>query len=147
MEARKFSKEEYIKYDDLAKESFKKFLLENNHTIIKDTEDYYHDLVTSKDNKEFYYEVEIKKGYPFTNKESFRFSTVSFLGRKERLHNIKPFYYVIICKETNWAVICPSDIIYQEKYKEQLYIHTQTRKGSDEMFRIPRDFCRFYDLN
>jgi hypothetical protein len=69
------------------------------------------------------------------------------LGRKERLHNIKPFYYIIICYETGWAVCCHSDKIYKEDYIEEFEINKYEREGLDCFYRVPKDECLFINLN
>ena len=145
-EAQKFCKESYNQNDSKAKELVCNCLVSEGYKIINKEEDFHHDIIAEKENKKLYIEVEFKIGYLFTNKESFRFNTVSFLGRKERLHKIHPFMYVIICKETNWALACNSDKIFKDEYKEYLSIDVANRKGKDLMFRVPKKDCIFFKL-
>lgn len=144
--ARKFSKESYNNNDNFAKELFIKFIIQKGHTIINSEENYEHDIITEKDGKTYYFEVEVKHNYPFTDKKSFKFSTVSFLGRKLRLHKIQPFKYVIICAETLYAVACESKLIYKDDYIEELDINKYERKGKDAFYRVPKDDCVFFNI-
>jgi len=146
-EARKFSKESYDKNDLYAKNKFSQFIIRKGHTIISIIEDYNHDLQTIKNNTKYFFELEVKTGYKFTNEDSFQFNTVSFLGRKKRLHEIKPFFYVIICRETEWAVMCYSENIYINDYIEHINIKTIHRNGNDELYRVPKNICTFFNLN
>jgi len=145
--ARKFNQEDYDRCDTYAKEKVMHYLSEYGHKIIQSEEDYKHDIITEKNGHTFYFEVEVKTNYPFTDRGTFPFPTVSFLGRKERLHKIHPFYYLIVCWETDCVVMCHSDDIYKEKYKESIFINTSSRYGSDEMYRVPKEFCTFFCLD
>lgn len=121
-------------------------MVKRGYTVIKEVEDYKHDLVLSKNGKTFYFELEVKHNYPFTNRDSFRFPTVSFLGRKKKLHDFKKFNYVIICRETKWAITCESEHIYKDEYTEVLDINTSHRQGTDEFYRVPKEFCNFFKI-
>jgi hypothetical protein len=145
-EARKFNQDAYDSHDGRAKVLFSDFLERHGHTIIKSHEDYDHDIVTDKDGETFYFELEVKLRYPFTNSKSFRFGTVSFLGRKKRLHMDKPFFYVIICDETNWALVCKSEEIFKDNYLENVMVSSVGRSGADQMYRVPKNKCTFFNL-
>lgn len=145
--ARKFVAQSYVDSDQYAKDMLCNFLIKRGHWIGKSKEDYYWDVESYKDNKIFLFEVEVKRNYPFTTRESFPFQTVSFLGRKHRLHKIQPFYYIIICKETGWAVTCFSSEIYKDEYIEELNIKTISRLGDDLMFRVPKSNCKFFKID
>lgn len=143
-EPREFSKTAYNRSDEYVKSILKNYLICKGHTILKEEEDYNHDLVTMINGKKCYFEFEMKRNYPFTTKESYRFNTVSFLGRKERLHKIKPFYYFILCYETNHVVYCHSSEIFKDEYREKVSLNKYSRKGTDEMFRVPKSKCSFF---
>lgn len=143
--ARKFNKNTYNEYDSFAKEKIIVFLTKKGHKIINKEEDYNHDLVTCKDGVNYYFELEVKIGYPFTSKNDYKFNTVSFLGRKKRLHDLNPFYYLIICKETNCVLSCYSNDIFKDEFLEKLNVNTKNRKGNDEMYRVPIDKCTFFN--
>ena len=146
-EARIFSIKSYEDNDSYAKEKFKTFIKNKGHVILSDVEDYNHDIITEKDGKKYYFELEVKRNYPFTNKNDFKFNSVSFLGRKKRLHDIHQFEYIIICKETEYAVGCPSNIIFNNVFNEEINISSYERKGLDEFYRVPKDNCYFFNLN
>tara|TARA_R110000822_G_C14988195_1_gene459351 strand:- start:95 stop:547 length:453 start_codon:yes stop_codon:yes gene_type:complete len=146
-EARKFSQGSYDHSDKYAKDLFIKFIKRKGHKIINSEENYDHDVITNKDNITYYFELETKSNYPFTIKETFPFNSVSFLGRKKRLHIKNKFHYIIICRETEWAITCNSENIYKDKYIENLKINTDNRKGQDQMFRVPKEKCIFFNIN
>ena len=144
--ARKFRQEDYDNYDEYAKIVFSEYLKKLGHTILSIEEDYNHDLITKKDGEVFYFELEVKKNFAFRDKKSYPHKEVSFLGRKKRLHNIKEFFYVIICKETEWALFSHSSIIFKDEYLKDVYIKSGPRKGKDQFYRIPIKKCRFIQL-
>mgnify|MGYP003659020433 FL=1 len=146
-EARKFSQGSYDHSDKYAKDLFIKFIKRKGHKIINSEENYDHDVITNKDNITYYFELETKSNYPFTIKETFPFNSVSFLGRKKRLHIKNKFHYIIICRETEWAITCNSENIYKDKYIENLKINTDNRNGQDQMFRVPKEKCIFFNIN
>jgi hypothetical protein len=143
---RNFVQDDYDKYDSVAKDLLIGDLLSRGYTIDSSEEDFFHDVIADKDGVKFYFEVEVKIGYPFTSARSFRFPTVSFTGRKIRLHKKKPFYYVIFCLETKSYLYCHSSKIYDDKYAENVDISKENRKGMDKMYRVPKSFCRFVTL-
>jgi len=144
--AREFNKSTYDKYDNFAKEKIINFLIKRGHSIKNKEENYNHDLVTCKNGINYYFEIEVKIGYPFTSKHDYKFNTVSFLGRKKRLHDISPFYYLIICNETNHALCCKSNDIFKDEFLQKLNIDTNDRKGNDEMYRVPINKCIFFNI-
>ena len=145
-QARTFNRELYNESDEKAKQLFKAHLESKGHIIIKDIEDYEHDLVSSKNGKIFYFELELKLAYQFKDEASFKFDTVSFLGRKERLHKIQPFHYIIICPDTKMAITAYSDDIYNEQYKVERYANQAYKQGLDCFYRTPKDKTRFFKL-
>lgn len=146
-EARKFNQTSYDNNDGFAKDKFIKFISNRGHKILGSEENFDHDIVTELRGVKYYFELEVKRNYPFTSKETYKFDTVSFLGRKKRLHDKNRFYYIIICIETEWAVCCDSDKIFLDDYIEDLRIETQDRKGMDQMYRVPREKCLFFNIN
>lgn len=142
----KFIQKSYDDNDELAKNLFSKFIQTKGHTIKSTEEDYNHDIITNKEGKDYYFELEMKSNYPFYSKETYRFPTVSFLARKKRLHDIRPFYYVIICKETQVALMCHSSKIFKQTYQESIQLTHKERKGNDTFYRVPKELCRFFQL-
>lgn len=146
-EAGKFVKESYDINNSFAIDILSNFLISNGYTIEeKLEEDFDVDIIAFKDGKKKLFEVEVKTGYSFTDKESFRFDTVSFLARKEKWNKDSGFLYVIICKETDWALVAHSSNIFKEEYKEKLTINTEHRKGRDVFYRVPKELCRFFKI-
>lgn len=145
--ARKFNQGLYNHSDKYAKDLFINYITKKGHTIINKKENYDHDVITKKDNIIYYFELETKSKYPFTTIETFKFNSVSFLGRKKRLHLKNKFHYIIICRETEWAITCNSEDIFKTEYIENLNINTPNRKGKDQMYRVPKDKCKFFNIN
>ena len=144
--ARKFVQASYDRNDDWGKEVVMRWLTShgNRFTIVdKVIEDYKVDIVAydSKADKQVGFEVEVKHKYPFTDAESFKFDTVSFLGRKKKYGD---FWYVIVCGETEALLLAHSFEIYKEEYRELQTINTNERNGLDEFYRVPKDKCLFY---
>ena len=144
--ARTFSRNSYNENDEYAKKKISEFLIGRGHKVLQDEENYSHDLITEKDESIFYFEFEVKRDYPFTGREDYKFNSVSFLGRKIRLHNIQPYYYLILCYETDSVVYCHSSDIFKDEYRETLTLNKYNRKGNDEMYRVPIDKCDFFDI-
>jgi len=142
--ARKFQQNQYDKCDSISKKVFVEFIENRGHTIVSKEEDYNHDIVTEKDGTYHYFELETKRGYPFRGRESFPFQSVSFLGRKKRLHEIKHFHYIILCWETKYAVGCHSSDIFLEKYAQERHLSNKERNGLDRFYRVPKNKCYFF---
>jgi len=144
--ARKFVQASYDRNDDWGKEILVRWLKSygSRFTILdKEKEDYKVDIVVldTKADKLMSFEVEVKHGYPFTDEESFKFDSVSFLGRKKKYGD---FWYAIVCAETEAILIAHSYEIYKEEYREIKTIATTERNGLDEFYRVPKDKCIFY---
>jgi len=144
--ARKFVQASYDRNDDWGKEILVRWLKSygSRFTILdKEKEDYKVDIVVldNKADKLMSFEVEVKHGYPFTDEESFKFDSVSFLGRKKKYGD---FWYAIVCAETEAILIAHSYEIYKEEYREIKTIATTERNGLDEFYRVPKDKCIFY---
>lgn len=138
----KFNQESFNDNDALGKELLKAFLVSKNHTISENSDTYGIDFFSERNGTQYFWEVEMKSRRPWTCREDFEFPSVSFLQRKEKWKDT-PFWYVIICKETNAAIFCKSNNIFRKQYKEKVRIFTEQRKGLDEFFRVPKDLCIF----
>jgi hypothetical protein len=144
--ARKFVQASYDRNDEWGKEVLVRWLKRHGgrfNIIEKDKEDYKVDVLAfdTKADKLVGFEVEVKHKYPFTDAESFKFDTVSFLGRKKKYGD---FWYVIVCGETEALLLCHSLEIYKEEYREIKTIATNERNGLDEFYRVPKEKCLFY---
>ena len=146
LEARKFVQESYDSNDAFGKAVVKAFL--QDQTWVKeiiDVENYDVDLeVIDNFGESYFFEAEVKTKYPWTNKETFKFDTVSFLGRKEKWKD-KNFIYALVCKETQALCFCNSSKIFKEEYKEVRRINSQHRKGLDVFYRVPKDLCTWIE--
>lgn len=138
----KFVQSSFDKNDSKGKELLKAFLVKKGHHIQENEDKYGIDLFSEKDGKVYRWEVEMKPRRPWTNMEDFNFDTVSFLQRKEKWKD-EQFWYVIICTETKAMLMCDSNIIFQDKYKQILKINTEDRKGTDVFYRVPKELCIF----
>ena len=138
----KFNQESFNENDGIGRQLLTAFLESKCHNVSNNRDKYGIDLVSEKDGIEYKWEVEMKPKRPWTCKEDFAFKTVSFLNRKAKWKE-DTFWYVIICTETKAALMCRSDIIFDEQYKEKLYINTPQRKGTDEFYRVPKELCIF----
>ena len=146
--ARKFVQASYDRNDDWGKEVLVRWLKMHGGRfaiIEKEKEDYKVDILAldTKADKLVSFEVEVKHGYPFTDAKSFKFDTVSFLGRKKKYGD---FWYVIVCGETEALLLCHSFEIYKEEYREIKTIATSERNGLDEFYRVPKEKCLFYTV-
>lgn len=142
----KFNQDSFNNNDALGKELLKAFLVSKSHNISENCDIYGIDFFSERNGIKYYWEVEMKSKRPWTCMEDFQFPSVSFLQRKEKWKGT-PFWYVIICKETNAAIFCKSNIIFNEKYKEKIRIFTQDRKGMDNFYRVPKELCIFVPPN
>jgi hypothetical protein len=138
----KFNQESFDENDGIGRQLLTAFLESKCHNVSNNCDKYGIDLVSEKDGIEYKWEVEMKAKRPWTCREDFAFETVSFLNRKAKWKE-DTFWYVIICTETQAALMCRSDIIFDEKYKEKIYINTAQRKGTDKFYRVPKELCIF----
>lgn len=142
----RFNQKSFDDNDAIGKELLMAFLRSVGHEISENCDIYGIDFFSEFKGKKYYWEVEMKSRRPWTTREDFPFESVSFLQRKEKWKET-PFWYVIICKETNAAIFCKSSIIFNEKYKEKVRIFTQDRKGIDNFYRVPKELCIFVPPN
>jgi len=143
-EARKFNQESYDTNDAYGKAIVTAWLKDQDWVSkIIDEEDYGIDLeALDHEGKSHFFEAEVKGNYPWTDKESFPFDTVSFLGRKKKWEG-KGFYYVLVCAETQALCIAHSSDIFKEDFREVRRIRTSHRNGLDAFYRVPKDLCRW----
>jgi hypothetical protein len=146
-DARKFNQESYDCYDKMIKDLWIDFIKSKGFTITKSEEDYEVDIKAEKNGFEYCFEVESKSTYPFYDEESFPFDSVSFAGRKKRLADKNSFWYVIINHKTETAIVCHSDVIFNDEYIETININTNQRQGLDQFYRVPKHKCRFIKIN
>lgn len=138
----KFVQKSFDDNDQLGRDMLKAYLENRGHSVSDNENKYGIDLFSTKGEKTFWWEVEMKSGWPWTCFEDFKFDTVSFLGRKEKWSDIE-FWYVIICKENGAALLCHSNVIFKDEYREKIFINTAQRKGTDTFYRVPKNYCIF----
>ena len=138
----KFNQKSFDENDGIGRELLTAFLSKRCHNVSNNSDKYGIDLVSEKDGVDYKWEVEMKSRRPWTCMGDFAFKSVSFLNRKAKWKDTQ-FWYVIICSETRAALFCRSDIVFDEQYKEKLYINTGQRKGEDEFYRVPKQLCIF----
>lgn len=142
--ARKFVQDSYDTNDAYGKAVVTSWLKAQDWVDeIIDEENYGVDLeVIDKEGNVHYFEAEVKGNYPWSDAESFKFDTVSFLGRKEKWKG-KGFFYALVCAETQAMCIAHSSEIFQEKFREVRRINTGHRQGLDAFYRVPKSLCRW----
>jgi hypothetical protein len=138
----KFNQKSFDENDGTGRELLTAFLSKRCHNVSNNSDKYGIDLVSEKDGVGYKWEVEMKTKRQWTCREDFPFDSVSFLNRKAKWKDTQ-FWYVIICSETRAALFCRSDVVFNEKYKQKLYINTGQRKGEDEFYRVPKQLCIF----
>jgi hypothetical protein len=142
--ARIFNQESYDTNDAYGKAIVTAWLKDQDWVEeIIDEEDFGIDLeAIDKEGKSHFFEAEVKGNYPWSDKESFPFSTVSFLGRKKKWEG-KGFFYALVCAETKALCIAHSSEIFKEEFREVRRIKTSHRNGLDAFYRVPKDLCRW----
>jgi len=138
----KFNQQSFDENDGIGRQLLTAFLEKKGHNVSNNRDKYGIDLVSERDGITYKWEVEMKSKREWTCMEDFPFKTVSFLNRKAKWKE-DIFWYVIICSETQAALMCRSDIIFDDQYKEKLYINTPQRKGTDYFYRVPKEKCIF----
>lgn len=137
-----FVKSSYDKNNAIAVEAVSKWLEKKGYSIINKEEDYWVDIEAEKEGKTLLFEAEVKSNISFTTRQSFRFNTVSFLARKAKWKDT-PFWYVILCPSTGYAIIAHSSWIFKDEYIENVNVNTSDRKGMDKFYRVPKSVCFF----
>ena len=142
--ARKFNQESYDTNDAYGKAIVTAWLKTQDWVAeIIDEENFSIDLeVIDHKGRTQYFEAEVKGNYPWKDKESFPFDTVSSLGRKKKWEG-KGFYYVLVCAETQALCIAHSNTIFKEEFREVRRINTSHRQGLDAFYRVPKDLCKW----
>jgi hypothetical protein len=142
-EGRKFSKKDYDKDDAWGTEILRQVLIARGYELVpKEKEDYGIDIVGVRNGLPEFFEVEVKHNYPWTDREDFKFDTVSFLGRKRKWNDLN-FWYCVICAETESIIFAQSSEIFKEDNRQLKQVNSQNRKGLDEFYMLPKEKCFF----
>lgn len=135
---RQFNQQSYDANDKIAKDLMINFLTKKGHIITQSEETYSTDIITNKGK----YEVEMSSKN-FTTRESFPYEKVNFLGRKAKYGN--NYYYVIISKNQQYALVAAAKDIFKEENKTVVYCNTN-RNGYDEVYQVNKDQVKFFKL-
>jgi hypothetical protein len=141
-----FSDKEYKRSNQWGIDRVAEYLVNKGYSIVEKEEDYDVDITAVKNGKIYLFEAEVKRGYPFTSVEDFKFPTVSFLGRKKKYHkkHESGFHYCVVCFETGCIISCHSSDIYIEEQRQLKTISKENRKkGLDEFYLVPKEKCTF----
>lgn len=141
-----FRKDDYDELNDYAINMITKFLQFFGYDVPKKEEDYTIDIEAYRNNKKYRVEAEVRSDLWFTDRETFPFDTVSFLGRKKKYEDISDFWYFLVCKKTGYAVYCNSNTIYKDIYRETIRVNNIKRYGDDVFYRVPKSLCKFINL-
>jgi len=142
-----FRRDSYNESNQFGIDKIAQFLSRRGFSVPDKPEDYKVDMFAFKDGEQFNIEAEVRRGLNFTVRETFPFNTVSFLARKNKYQGDKPFWYFLVCRETEWCVFANSKDIFNDKYKIIKNINSTRRSGSDTMYHVPLDKCEFRNLN
>lgn len=137
-----FVKSSYEKNNDLAVKAVSGWLEKKGYTIVEKDEDYWIDIEAKKENTTLLFEAEVKQRVDFTDRHSYPYPTVSFLARKAKWKST-PFWYVIFCPSTGYAIIAHSSWIFKDEYFIHIEVKTLERRGLDKFYRVPKSICMF----
>lgn len=143
----KFRRDSYNDNNQLGVDLITKYLTRRGFSVPARPEDYKVDIHAYKDGKTYFIEAEVRRGLNFTGPDTFPFSTVSFLARKKKYQLDQPFWYFLVCRETQYCLFANSEDIFQEQHKVVKRIDTEHRSGMDTMYHVPLDKCQFRNLN
>ena len=87
--------------------------------------------------------MRLGKRNKWTCASDFPFRFVNFLSRKKRMHERDPFWYVIICDETKFALAAHSSVIYDGNTPITIGTNTVDMEESLVVYRLPVSKCIF----
>ena len=136
----KFDWEQYNKWDAWGKSIIIEWLSSKGHTMVHNPDKYGIDLYSDYEGKLYLWEVEVSTTHVWTCEDDYKPEAVSFLGRKKKWAEW-PFYYCIICSETESIVLCSSSVIYKPEYKQERYV--VSRNCVDVFYHVANELCRW----
>ena len=143
----KFRRDSYSESNQLGIDLITRFLVRRGFDVPNRPEDYKVDIHAYKEGKKYLIEAEVRRGLHFTSQETFPFDTVSFLARKKKYQLDQPFWYFLVCRETQYCLFANSKDIFQERHKVVKRINTTRRSGMDTVYHVPLSKCQFRNLN
>lgn len=144
--ARTFNQQTYDDNDAKAKAIFSTYIKSKGHTVTIDEENYGIDIITSKNDKTFKFELEISS-INFTNENDFPYEQIHFLGRKKKMMDKQGnYFYVIISTNQEYAVMAQAKYIFKEENYITKYAGAG-RDGIDEFYQLPKENVKFFKLD
>jgi hypothetical protein len=145
--AGKFRQDDYNKYNDISIKKVSEFLIKKGFSVPYKDEDYDIDIIAYKNNIKYRIEVEVRTKLNWTSEKDYPYSTVSFLGRKEKYSKSNVFWYFLVSNDINNFLFCRSDYIFNKKYQVSIQVNTSKRYGADIAYHIPKKLCNFRSFN
>ena len=144
MGTRTFCEKQYSEHDVLGKRKFQSFCEKQGFEYNIPNENKGIDATMIINGIEYKCEIEVKKSR-WKSKKDFPFHTVSFLGRKKRLHDKGPFYYFIFSYYENAALCCNSINIYKDEYITNKFADRKNGNADiDEYYHVPKSRVYFF---
>jgi hypothetical protein len=144
--ARTFNQASYDENDAKAKAIFSSYIQSKGHTVITDEESYGVDIITSKNKKEFKFELEISS-INFTNENDFPYDNIHFLSRKKKMMDRQGnYFYIIISTNLEYAVMAQAKYIFKQENYITKYAGNG-RDGVDEFYQLPKDHVKFFKIS
>lgn len=141
--AGKFRQDDYDKFNDTSIKKVCDYLIEKGFSVPDKEEDYDIDIIAYKNNVQYRIEVEVRTKLNWNSEKDFPYSTVSFLGRKEKYSKSNIFWYFLVSNDINNFLFCRSDYIFQEQFKVCIQVDTDKRYGIDIAYHVPKQLCNF----
>ncbi len=141
--AGKFRQDDYDKFNDISIKKVCDYLIEKGFSVPDKEEDYDIDIIAYKNNVQYRIEVEVRTKLNWNSEKDFPYSTVSFLGRKEKYSKSNIFWYFLVSNDINNFLFCRSDYIFQEQFKVCIQVDTDKRYGIDIAYHVPKQLCNF----
>jgi len=143
--ARTFNQQTYNDNDQIAKDIFSSYIKSKGHFIVSNEETYGIDIITSKDKKEFKFELEMSS-VDF-NETNYKYPYVHFLGRKKKMLTKEgDYWYVIISSNQEYALMAKASKIFQDDNYLVKYAGNG-RDGVDEFYQLPMNQVKFFKIS
>lgn len=144
--ARTFNQASYDENDAKAKAIFSTYIKSKGHIISSNEENYGIDIITSKNKKEFKFELEISS-INFTNENDFPYDNIHFLGRKKKMMDRQGnYFYIIISTNLEYAVMAQAKYIFKQENYITKYAGNG-RDGVDEFYQLPKNQVKFFKIS
>lgn len=143
--ARTFNQASYDENDAKAKAIFSSYIKTKGHNIDSNEENYGIDIITSKDGKEFKFELEMSSVN--FNEEDYKYDNVHFLARKKKMLDRQgDYWYVIISSNEEYALMVKASKIFKKENYLTKYAGNG-RDGVDEFYQLPKNQVKFFMIS